>query len=205
MIIDEQPLMRQGMIHFFKEYYPKTQIQESSNISDSLKKLRLEDFDIVILDIQLDGANNLDHIKDIKQVRPGTPVLVFSNIDEHMALRAIRNGASGFLRKNESLDELQRAVTKLLEGGVYINPDMAEKLATRLQDDYSGPIHEKLTDREFQIFLKIGSGKTVSIIAKELTLSVKTVSTYRSRILKKMHLSTNMEIMRYVITNRLLP
>jgi DNA-binding NarL/FixJ family response regulator len=150
------------------------------------------------------GRSGLDVLKDIKAVRPKLPVLVLSmHPEDQYGKRVLKAGASGYMRKESAPDELLKAIRKVLAGGRYVSPALAEKLAVDLSDDVGRPSHETLSDREFEVLRMIASGKTVGHIAEELHLSVTTVSTYRARILEKMDLNTTAELMHYALRNHL--
>ena len=167
--------------------------------------VRRREWDAVILDIGLPGRGGLDVLKDIKQEAPRLPVLILSmHPEEQYAVRAIRAGAAGYLTKEAAPEKLVDAVRKVVSGGRYISPELAERLATALTMDATRPLHASLSDREFAVLRLIASGQTVGDIADRLSLSVKTVSTYRARILEKMRLKNNAELMQYVLTNHLL-
>jgi len=150
------------------------------------------------------GRNGLDVLKELKQQRPKLPVLILSmHPEDQYAVRALKAGASGYLTKGSVEEELVKAIKKILAGGKYVSSLLAEKMAFDLEQKTEKPLHETLSDREYQVMLLIGSGKTVSQIAEELSLSVKTIDTYRTRILEKMKMKTNAELMHYVIKNKL--
>ena len=158
-----------------------------------------------MLDIGLPGRGGLEVLKDIKHERPRLPVLILSmHAEDQYAVRAIRAGAGGYLTKEAATEKLVDAIRKITTGGRFISPDLADLLATELTGGASGPAHASLSDREFEVLRLIASGLTVGDIADRLALSVKTVSTYRTRILEKMRMKNNAELMQYVLTNRLL-
>jgi len=161
-------------------------------------------YDIVLLDLSLPDRNGLDCLGQIKKQRPSLPVLVLSmHAEEHFAVRALKSGAAGYLTKDKAAEELVRAIKKIMGGGRYVSSELAERLAAELTGDTTKSPHELLSEREFRVLRLIASGKSVSEIAQELFLSVKTVSTYRSRLLSKMQMKTNAELTRYCIQNRL--
>jgi DNA-binding NarL/FixJ family response regulator len=150
------------------------------------------------------GRNGLDVLKEVKQARPKLPILVLSmHPEDQYAIRVVKAGASGYLTKETAPEELAKAVRKVLSGGKYISSSLAEKLAVHVETGSDQPVHEQLSDREYQVLCMIGAGKTITDIAKELSLSVKTITSYRRRILDKMHFSNNAELMRYAIENGL--
>lgn len=151
------------------------------------------------------GRSGLEILKEIKRSRPKLPVLVLSmHPEDQFAVRVLKTGASGYMTKESAPEELVGAIKKVLAGGRYISPTLAERMATYLAVDVQKPPHERLSDREYQVLRMIASGKTVTEIGKELSLSVKTISTYRTRILEKMAMNTNAELTQYVIQNQLL-
>jgi len=160
---------------------------------------------VVILDISMPGHSGLDILKELKCERPTLPVLVLSMYSEdQFAMRVLKAGASGYLTKDSAPDELVKAIRKVVSGGKYVSPFLAEKLAFEIGMDSSKLPHETLSDREFQVLRMIATGKAVKEIAAELSLSVKTISTYRARLLQKMNLTTNAELIHYAIQNRLI-
>lgn len=159
----------------------------------------------MVLDIGLPGRGGLEVLKDIKHERPKLPVLILSmHAEDQYAVRAIRAGAGGYLTKEAATEKLLDAIRKITTGGRFISPDVADLLATELAEGACGPPHATLSDREFEVLRLIGSGLSVGDIADRLALSVKTISTYRTRILEKMRMKNNAELMQYVLTNRLL-
>ncbi len=161
-------------------------------------------FDVVVLDISLPGKSGLEVLKQLKQDKPELPVLILSmHPEEQYALRTFRAGASGYLTKLKASDELIAAIRKVLQGGRYVSHSLAEKLVFDLDSSISKPLHEKLSDREYQVFLLIISGKKTKEIAERMSLSAKTIGTYRMRILAKMQLKNNVELTHYAIKNHL--
>ena len=177
---------------------------EAQNCQEVLELVRKQDWDIVVLDITMPGRGGLDVLKELKHEHPKLPVLMLSvHSEDQYAVRALKAHASGYLTKDSAPEELLNAIRKILRGGKYVSPSLAEKLAFDLETETEKPLHETLSDREYQVMLMIASGKTVSQIAVELSLSVKTIDTYRTRILEKMKMKTNAELMHYVIKNKL--
>jgi len=169
-----------------------------------LNKIWKEEWDVVVLDITMPGRSGLEVLREIKKSKPKLPVLVLSMHPEgQFAVRVLKRGASGYMTKESAPEELVGAIKKVLAGGRYVSPSLAEKLATYLSADGQKSPQEKLSDREFQVLRLIASGKIVSEIAKELSLSVKTISTYRSRILEKMGMKNNAELMHYAMQHQL--
>jgi two-component system invasion response regulator UvrY len=205
LIVDDHAVVRHGLRTILAEAYGGAIFGEAENGSEALKHLRQRDWDIVILDINLPDRSGLEVLKDIKYEHPELPVLMLSvHSEDQYAVRVIKAGASGFLTKGSAPEELVQAIRKVLGGGKYITPALAEKLASHIRDGHERLAHEGLSDREFQVLCHIASGKTPSQIADELSLSVKTISTFRSRILAKMQLHTNAELTRYAYENNLI-
>ena len=176
---------------------------EARSGAEALNLIRNHEWDIAILDISLAGRSGLDVLKEIKQVKPKLPVLMLSmHAEDQYAMRAFKAGASGYISKASSRDELRQAVLKVIKGGRYVSPSMAERMVFDLTSPEKAP-HEQLSDRELEVLCLIASGKTVGEVAESLLLSDKTISTYRRRILDKMQLSTNAELTHYAIKNRL--
>ena len=202
LIVEGHSIVRIGLAKILADGFGGEGVSEASTAGEALEKVSREHWDIILLDISLPGRSGLDLLKDLKQHWPKVPVLVLSmHAEGQFAIRALRNGAAGYLDKDIAPEELLAALHKCLSGGTYIRASLAEKLAAHLRDTGQAP-HEMLSDREFQVLGLIGSGKTASEIARELSLSIKTISTYRTRILEKMHMCNNAELMRYSIENR---
>jgi DNA-binding NarL/FixJ family response regulator len=167
--------------------------------------VRIGGWDVLVLDITMPGRSGFDILKELKHEQPDLPVLVLSiHAEEQFAVRVLKAGASGYLTKENAPDELVKAIRKVVSGGRYISRNLAETLAFGLDMDSARPQHETLSDREFQVMQLMASGKTLAEIAGELSLSAKTVSTYRARLLEKMNLRTNAEVIRYAIENGLI-
>ena len=204
LIADDHPVFRQGLRQILNE---TSDIVVTDEVSDGLEVIgmvRASRCDVVFLDISLPGMNGIDILKQLKKEQPGLPVLVLTmHPEEQYAIRALKAGASGYLTKESTPDELVTAIRKVSAGGKYISSSLAEKLAYELGGMNEKAPHETLSDREYQIMLLIASGKTVTEIAKTLSLSIKTVSTYRSRILEKMKMKSSAELTYYSIKNQL--
>jgi len=176
---------------------------EARSGAEALTLVREQQWDVVILDISLGGRNGLEVLSDIKQLKPTLPVLILSmHAEEQYAVRAFKAGASGYVNKASPGEELRRAILKIVKGGQYVGPSFAEKIVLQLSRPEQLP-HESLSDRELEVLLSIASGKTVGEIAQQLSLSDKTISTYRRRILDKMDMRTNAELTHYAIRNGL--
>lgn len=205
LIADDHPIVRAGFKQVLADTGDMEVAAEAANGQEVMNLIRKRDFDIILLDISMPGRNGLEVLKDIKALKPKIPVLFLSIYpEEQYAIRALRAGASGYLTKASAPHELISAIRKVTSGGKYISAALAEKLTDYLGTDLDKAPHEKLSDRELQVMLMIASGKTVSQIAQELCLSVKTVSTYRSHILEKMKLKNNAEITLYAVQNKLI-
>jgi two-component system, NarL family, invasion response regulator UvrY len=203
LIVDDHAIVRRGLRQILTDE-PDLQVAESGDAHDAFRRIREHPWDLVVLDLDLPGKNGLELLKDIRRERPRLPVLILSvHLAEQFAVRTLRAGASGFLSKDAAPDELVQAIRQILRGGTYITAPTADRLVADLQAQTSGPLHDALSDREFQILRLLGAGKPVKAIATELALSVPTVSTYRARVLKKLGLRTTAEAVRYAIEHRL--
>jgi two-component system, NarL family, invasion response regulator UvrY len=205
LIVDDHPVVRQGLRQVLADEPDMKVAGEAANANELLEQLRREAWDIVLLDITMPGRGGLEVLKDMRRERAKLPVLVLSmHPEDQFGLRVLKAGASGYLTKDTAPEELVKAIRKVCGGGKYISPMLAEQLAVRLDIDEPRPPHEFLSDREYQVMCLIASGKRVGDIAKELSLSVKTISTYRLRILEKMGFRTNAELTRYAIERGLI-
>jgi DNA-binding NarL/FixJ family response regulator len=182
-----------------------TVVDEAVNGQELLSKIQNNDYDMVILDISMPGRDGLDVLMEMKNIKPKLPVLVLSmHPEEQYAVRALRAGASGYLTKASAPQELIGAIRKVAGGGKYVTASLAEKLAEELDIDTRKLPHERLSNREHQVMMMLASGKTVSDIADELCLTVKTISTYRTRVLAKMGMKKNAELTLYAVHNKLI-
>jgi two-component system, NarL family, invasion response regulator UvrY len=205
LIADDHPIVRQGLRQILSETGDMVVAGEAANGQETLDQIRAGGWDVLVLDITMPDRSGFDILKELKHERPQLPVLVLSiHAEEQLAVRVLKAGASGYLTKENAPEELVKAIRKVMSGGKYISPGLAESLAFGL-DETAGPArHETLSDREFQVMQLIASGKTLAEIADTLALSAKTVSTYRARLLEKLNLKTNSELIRYAIENRLI-
>jgi len=204
LIADDHPIYRKGLLQILMEVPGMFTVDEAGSGEEALAKVWDNDYDLVLLDISMPGRGGLDALKVLKCHCPKLPVLVLSmHPEEQYALRALRAGASGYLNKESAWHELVNAIRRVFEGGKYVSAALAENLASNLGNNAGKPLQEVLSDREYQVFRMIASGKTVGAIATELSLSVKTVSTHRVRILDKMRLKNNAELIHYAVTNGL--
>ena len=203
LIADDHPIVRQGLKQIISEIPDMVVADEATDGWEVLSKIRNGNYDVVVLDITMPGKDGMDVLTQLKYEKPELPVLMVSmHPEEQFAVRALRAGASGYLTKESAPDELVNAIWKVSTGGRYVTPSLAEKLAFMVQKVEQLP-HETLSDREYQVMRLIASGKTITDIARELSLSVKTISTYRTRILEKMKMKNNAELTHYAITNKL--
>jgi two-component system, NarL family, invasion response regulator UvrY len=205
LIADDHTVVREGLRQILQDAFPSAFVDEVPDGEDLLKKVMTEHWDIVISDITMPGRSGLDILKQIKQNHPKLPVLILSmHQEDHYAIRALKAGASGYLNKDCDQKELIEAVNRLMLGKKYITFSIAEKLTSNFEADTDKLPHELLSDREFEVFKFLATGKTVSDIADQLFLSTNTVSTYRARILSKMHLKSNAELTLYAMENKLI-
>lgn len=208
LIIDDHAIVRRGLMQILMDE-PDLNVSEASEAREALNLIVARTFDLIVLDLDLKSKSGLELLKDIKREKPELPVLFLSVYpEEQFAVRTLKAGASGFMSKDAAPEELVNAIRKILKGGKYINESVAEKLLSDLNSPAQktdGMAHEALSDREFQILRLLGEGKTVGEIASELSISVPTVSTHRTRILEKMRMKTTAELMRYAIENHLVP
>ena len=204
LIVDDHAVVRRGLAEMLFDEFSGLEVGEADNAQQARQFLRNREWDVAIVDIALPGESGLELLKEIRDQWPDLPVLVLSfHPEKRYAMRALRGGASGYLTKEAAPDELVAAVQKVLKGGKYVTDSIAERLAFRVADGGVHPPHEQLSDREYQVMLRIASGKSVSDIADEMHLSVNTISTYRSRLLNKMNMETNAELTRYVVEHDL--
>ncbi|MGA2591266.1 MAG: response regulator transcription factor [Bryobacteraceae bacterium] len=204
LIADDHAILRRGLKEILMHEMEGAVCSEAKDAQEALTQVQRGDWDLVILDVSMPGRSGLDVLTDLKAARPKLPVLVLSmHPDDQYGKRALRSGASGYVNKDSEPEELIKAIRKVLAGGRYVSPKLAEKLASDLSEDAERPIHEILSNREFEVLRMIGAGKTVTQIAGELHLSMPTVSTYRARILEKLNMKTTAELMRYALRNRL--
>jgi DNA-binding NarL/FixJ family response regulator len=204
LIADDHAIVRQGLKQIVTETRDMIVSGEASNGQELLNKIKDDDYDVVVLDITMPGRNGIDVLRQLRIERPGLPILMLSiHPEEQYAFRALKAGASGYLTKESAPDELVVAIRKVSSGGKYISASLAEKLAFDLEAGREQAPHETLSDREYRVMCMIASGKTVMVIARELMLSEKTISTYRSRILEKMNMKNNAELTYYAIKNQL--
>jgi two-component system invasion response regulator UvrY len=204
LIADDHPLLRRGLRQMIQETPDMVVADEAADGREALSKAATGDYDVVLLDITMPFSSGMDVVSQLRIERPTLPVLMLSmHPEEQYAVRALRAGASGYLTKESAPEELVAAIRKVSTGGTYVSASLAERLAAMVQRDGEALPHETLSLREAQVMCMIASGKTVTEAAREMSLSVKTVSTYRARILLKLKMKNNAELMRYALKNRL--
>jgi DNA-binding NarL/FixJ family response regulator len=205
LVADDHAVVRQGVKQILADVQDMTVKDEAQNGSETLQKVTDQEFDVVLLDISMPGRSGLEVLEDIKARRPKLPVLILSmHPEEQYAVRALKAGASGYLTKASAPQELIGAIRKAAEGGKYVTASLAEKLIDQLEVNTEKQPHELLSNREHQVMLMLAEGKSVSDIAEELCLSVKTISTYRTRIMSKMGMKKNAELTLYAVHNKLI-
>jgi len=203
--VDDHTVVRQGLRHVLADEFRRAEFGEARNAQEALNRVWKDKWDVVVLDITMPGRSGLEVLREIKHSKPKLPVLVLSmHPEDQFAVRVLKSGASGYMTKESASEELVGAVKKVVQGGRYVSPSLAEKMAMYLTVDPKKKPHENLSDREFQVMRLIASGKTVREIAEENSLSVKTVRTYRQRIFEKMSLKRNAELTRYAIEHQLM-
>ncbi len=204
LIADDHPILRQGIKQIIEEASDMEVTGEASNGAEVLTKVYNNSFDIIVLDITMPGRSGLEALKQLKKEKPKTPVIILSmHPEEQYAVRALKAGASGYLTKASAPEELVTAIRKVANGGKYISATLAEILASDLGADSKKLPHETLSNREYQVLCMISAGKTLTGIAEELCLSIKTIGTYRARILAKMNMKNNAELIHYAFKNQL--
>ena len=205
LIVDDHAIIRRGLRALLSDDFRGAAFGEASDARQALEQLREKEWDVALLDITLPGKGGLDLLKELKAGWPKLPVLVLSgHSEDQFAVRMLKAGAGGYLTKESAPEELAKAIRKIMAGGRYVSPALAEKLALRLGKDFTGTPHETLSDREYEVMSRIALGKTVTEIGEELSLSAKTISTYRARILEKLGVKNSAEIVQYAILNGLL-
>ena len=204
LIVDDHAILRRGLRALLSDEFHGAAFGEASNAQQALEELRKKRWDVALLDITLPGKSGLELLKEFKAARPKLPVLILSaHPEDQFAVRVLKAGAGGYLTKESAPEELAKAIRKVLAGGQYVSPALAEKLALRVRKDITLSPHETLSDREYDVMSRIASGKTVTEIAGELSLSPKTISTYRARVLEKLGVKNSAEIVQYAIRNGL--
>ena len=205
LIADDHTVVRKGLKQILLDEFPNAKIEEVPDAEGLIKNVMQAQWDVVVSDLSMPGRSGLDALQQIKLSYPNLPVLILSiHPEEQYALRSLKAGASGYLSKDTAPDELVKAVKKVLLGKKYISHTIAEKLANTFSSDSDKHLHENLSNREFDVMKLLANGKSVSEIAEMLSLSVTTVSTYRTRVMKKMNLRSNSDLTKYAIENKLI-
>jgi two-component system invasion response regulator UvrY len=204
LIVDDHAIIRQGLRQILADAFTKAVFGEAKSANEALEQVAKQSWDVVLLDITMPGKSGLDVLKQMVEAQPNVAVLVLSmHPEDQYAIRVLKTGAAGYITKNTASEEVIGAVKKVLSGGKYVSAALAENLATSLNSATTKAPHELLSDREYQVMRLIALGKSVKEIAFELSLSVKTISTYRTRIIEKTKLKTNAEIIRYAVHEKL--
>ena len=204
-IVDDHAIVRAGLKQFLSEFIDIRVVAEASNGRDALDIVRNELADVILLDISMPDQSGVDALAAIKARSPELPVLILSSFpEEHYAMTLIRQGAAGYLRKDCDPDEIAKAIRTVVQGRRYITGTLAERLAAGLMSVDDKPVHEQLSEREFQVFLRLAKGETIGHIAESIFLSVKTVSTYRTRLMEKMALESNSDLTYYALKSGLI-
>ena len=202
-IVDDHAMVRAGLRQFFADQPDFTVVAEASNGREALDIVRKGDVDVIVLDIGMPDQSGVDALAGIKARAPDLPVLILSGFaEEHYATALLRQGASGYLNKDCDPEEIVKAIRTVVRGRKYITAGVAERLAEGLGGDQ--PLHEQLSERELQVFLRLAKGETVGHMAESMSLSVKTVSTYRTRVMEKMHMESNSDLTYYALKNGLI-
>ncbi len=205
LIADDHTVVRKGLKQILLEGFPTAEIEEAVDADELFKKVLKGEWDVIISDLSMPGRSGMESLQQIKQLYPKLPVLILSvHSEDHYALRVLKAGAAGYLTKDSAPDELVKAVRRVLTGKKFITAAVAEKLASSIDQDSEKMSHEHLSDREFEVLKLLATGKSVSDIAGQLSLSVTTVSTYRARILAKMNMKTNADLILYAVENKLI-
>ena len=203
-VADDQAVVREGIKRIIANTSDMLVVGEAKASQDIVAQVNAQPVDVVILDVSMPGGNGLEVLQELKHAQPWVPVLVFSSHPEHYyAVRAFKAGAKGYLTKDSQPEELLQALRKVAQGGCYASPALAEHLILSMAQEAEQPLHARLSNREYQVLCLLASGKTVSAIGEELSLSVKTISTYRGRLLEKLQMRTTAELIHYAIQQRL--
>jgi len=205
LIADDHAIVRRGLREILAEVIPGAGFSEAGDGDEVLKSLSESIAGLLVLDINMPGRSGLDVLRDVKQVYPRLPVIVLSmQPEDQYAMRCLRAGASAYINKDSAPEELALATKKILEGGRYVSARLAETLVAKLEDPNDRPLHETLSDREHEVMRMVATGVPLTEIADRLHVSVKTISTYRTRIMEKMQMKSNAELTRYAVTNQLI-
>jgi DNA-binding NarL/FixJ family response regulator len=205
LIADDHAIVRAGLAQFIADQPDMQVAGEAATGSEAVARVRAEPFDVVLLDISMPDRNGIDTLKTLRQIAPGLPVLMLSGYaEDQYAVNLLRAGAAGYLNKEAAAQDLVGAIRTVVNGRKFVSPALAQILADGVSGNADRPLHAELSQREFQILCKLAAGAAVSKVAAELNLSVKTVSTYRSRVLEKMGMKTNADLTYYAIKNGLI-
>ena len=205
LIADDHPVVRHGLKQILASESNLSVVGEAKNGNEALEMARQLDWDVAVVDYSMPGMSGLELLKEFKREHPNRPVLILSMYPEEVhATRVLKAGAAGYLNKASACEELAHAIRKIAGGGKYISPSLAEKMVFELGPDARKPLHEELSDREYRVMWLLASGKQVKQIAKEMFLSASTISTYRSRVFKKLQLTSNAGLVRYAIKHQLM-
>jgi len=204
LIVDDHAIVRGGLKQIIADKFPQATFAEAANVHQALWQLHNSAWDVMLLDITMPGRSGLDLLRDVRAIQPRVKVLVVTmHPEDQYAMRVLKLGAAGYLTKEKASNEVIQAVERVLAGGKYVSPTLAESLIAKLDTPSQKPPHERLSDREYEIMVLIASGKSAKEIGADLSLSIKTVSTYRTRLLKKMRFKTNADLIRYAMRERL--
>jgi two-component system, NarL family, invasion response regulator UvrY len=205
LIADDHAVLRKGLRQILSDEFPRTEFGEAGTTQQTLDLLHKKKWDVLVLDINLPGRSGLEVLREARQHLPNLPVLVLSSTPEdQLGLRVLKAGAAGYLNKQTALEELVQAVRKVLAGGKYVSVKLADKLVAEVGRSEKAP-HEQLSDREFQVMQMIAAGQSLKEIAAELSLSAKTISTFRGRVIEKLNVQNNVELAHYARTHGLIP
>lgn len=200
VIADDHQIVRDGLRALLEDHSDLEVVGEAATVPEVLELVRYEDVDLLVLDLGMPGGEGLETFKRVQTTAPGVKIVILSiHPEDHLAVRMLKAGASGYVQKEAASERLVIAIRRVLRGKRYVSPELASKLADHLGGDATEELHEHLSDREFQVLRLLGKGRSVSGIAEELTLSAKTVSTYKARLLKKMDMDTTAELIRYAV------
>jgi DNA-binding NarL/FixJ family response regulator len=204
LIVDDHAIVRGGLKQIIADKFPQASFAEAANVHQAVWQLRNSPWDVMLLDITMPGRSGLDLLREARAIQPKVKILVVTmHPEDQYAMRVLKLGASGYLTKEKAANEVIHAVERVLAGGKYISAALAEHLVAKLHAPAGRPPHEKLSDREYEIMVLIAGGKSAKEIAADLSLSIKTISTYRTRLLKKMRFKTNADLIRYAMRERL--
>jgi two-component system invasion response regulator UvrY len=204
LIADDHPIFRAGLKEVLAKSADVKRIGEADNGQKALELARKQRWDVVLLDITMPGKDGIETLRELRREHPKLPILILSaHPEDQLALRLIKSGAAGYLTKDKAPEVLLTAIQKVLYGGIYLSESLADRVIFEMRSEIKGSLHESLSEREYQVMLGIAAGKTLKDVAKELSLSERTVSTYRARLCEKMNMKSNSELIRYAMQNKL--